>query len=85
MDKNRIEVLPASLGVRLNPMFGNIAPDDAVQLIFNLSRDGDAPGHWNEEPHSSISNTQLRKVGCRRIRSIPTMNATTTGRGKRRA
>ena len=32
-------------------VFGNIAPDETVKLVFNLSRDEDVRGPWNEEPH----------------------------------
>jgi Mn-containing catalase len=33
-----------------DPMFGNIAPDDTVKLVFNLSRGDDVRGPWNEGP-----------------------------------
>ena len=33
-----------------DPFFGNIAPDDTVKLVFNLSQGDDARGPWNEEP-----------------------------------
>src|ERR1700712_1704598 len=33
-----------------DPFFGNIAPDDTVKLVFNLSQDEDVRGPWNEEP-----------------------------------
>jgi Mn-containing catalase len=33
-----------------DPMFGNIAPDDTVKLVFNLSQGEDARGPWNQAP-----------------------------------
>lgn len=34
------------------PLFGNLQPDNSVDLYFNLSSDGTANerGPWNEEP-----------------------------------
>src|SRR6202012_5962744 len=37
------------MGKRDDPMFGNIAPDDTVKLVFNLSHGEDVRGPWNEE------------------------------------
>ncbi len=39
-----------SLGKLDDPMFGNVLPDDTVNLYFNLSKDedGDIRGPWNE-------------------------------------
>src|ERR1700683_1258992 len=34
-----------------DPMFGNVAPDDTVKLVFNLSQGEDERGPWNEEPN----------------------------------
>jgi Mn-containing catalase len=41
-----------SLGKLTDPMFGNVRPDETVDLYFNLSKDGalDARGPWNSEP-----------------------------------
>jgi Mn-containing catalase len=41
-----------SLGKLSDPYFGNIRPDETVDLYFNLSKDGqlDARGPWNSEP-----------------------------------
>jgi Mn-containing catalase len=41
-----------SLGKLTDPMFGNVKPDETVDLYFNLSKDGplDARGPWNSEP-----------------------------------
>ena len=33
-----------------DPLFGTIAPDDTVKLVFNLSQGEDARGPWNEGP-----------------------------------
>jgi Mn-containing catalase len=39
-----------SMGKLDEPFFGNIAPDETVKLVFNLSREEDVRGPWNEEP-----------------------------------
>jgi len=41
-----------SLGKLTDPMFGNIQPDETVDLYFNLSSNGsqDQRGPWNSEP-----------------------------------
>lgn len=40
-----------SLGKLTDPMFGNIQPDETVNLYFNLSNNGhDERGPWNSEP-----------------------------------
>jgi Mn-containing catalase len=40
-----------SLGKLTDPFFGNIQPDETVDLYFNLSTDGkDSRGPWNSEP-----------------------------------
>lgn len=40
-----------SLGKLTDPFFGNIQPDETVDLYFNLSTDGkDERGPWNSEP-----------------------------------
>ncbi len=39
-----------SMGKLDDPFFGNIAPDDTVKLVFNLSQGDDQRGPWNEEP-----------------------------------
>lgn len=33
-----------------DPMFGTVAPDDTVDLAFNLSKGDDRRGPWNSEP-----------------------------------
>jgi Mn-containing catalase len=39
-----------SMGKLDDPMFGNIAPDDSVKLVFNLSQGEDVIGPWNSAP-----------------------------------
>ena len=39
-----------SIGKLTDPMFGDVAPDDTVKLVFNLSRGEDERGPWNEAP-----------------------------------
>lgn len=41
-----------SLGKLEDPLFGNVKPNDTVNLYFNLSRDGalEKRGPWNKEP-----------------------------------
>jgi Mn-containing catalase len=41
------------MGKLTDPIFGNVAPDDTVNVYFNLSQggsDGDSRGPWNEAP-----------------------------------
>ena len=39
-----------AMGKLDDPMFGNVAPDDTVKLVFNLSQGEDVRGPWNQEP-----------------------------------
>ncbi|MHB1303069.1 MAG: manganese catalase family protein [Acidiphilium sp.] len=39
-----------SLGKLTDPMFGTIAPDETVDVVFNLSHGEDMRGPWNTEP-----------------------------------
>lgn len=41
-----------SLGKLTDPLFGNVQPDETVDLYFNMSKDGqlDTRGPWNTEP-----------------------------------
>jgi Mn-containing catalase len=42
-----------SLGKLDDPFFGNVQPDETVELYYNLSTDGkgkDERGPWNSEP-----------------------------------
>jgi Mn-containing catalase len=43
----------ASIGKLDDPMFGNVKPDETVDLYFNMSRNGalDMRGAWNQEPN----------------------------------
>ena len=38
------------LGKLTEPLFGNVAPDDTVDVYFNLSHGEDERGPWNSEP-----------------------------------
>jgi Mn-containing catalase len=41
-----------SLGKLTDPLFGNIKPDDTVNIYYNLSQNGqDERGPWNSEPN----------------------------------
>jgi Mn-containing catalase len=41
-----------NLGKLDDPLFGNVQPDDSVDLFFNLSKNGDIKlGPWNSEPN----------------------------------
>lgn len=44
-----------SMGKLDDPFFGNIQPDDTVNLVFNLSKGDDYRGPWNEDPFEYIS------------------------------
>jgi len=39
-----------SMGKLDDPFFGNIPPDETVNLVFNLSHGEDVRGPWNEGP-----------------------------------
>jgi Mn-containing catalase len=39
-----------SMGKLDDPMFGNVAPDDTVKLVFHLSQGEDERGPWNQAP-----------------------------------
>jgi Mn-containing catalase len=43
-----------------DPMFGNVRPDETVDLYFNLSQDGalDGRGPWNSEPFRYVDAPQ---------------------------
>lgn len=44
-----------AMGKLDDPFFGNIQPDDTVNLVFNLSKGDDFRGPWNEDPFEYIS------------------------------
>ena len=54
-----------SLGKLTDPFFGNIQPDETVDIYYNLSTDGDGKdqrGPWNSEPaFNYIANPLERK------------------------
>jgi Mn-containing catalase len=66
-----------SLGKLTEPNFGNVKPDETVDLYFNLSKDGqlDSRGPWNQEPPSNTSTTRPRKAARLRRSRTPTTNA----------
>jgi Mn-containing catalase len=39
-----------AMGKLDDPFFGNVAPDESVKLVFNLSQGQDERGPWNEGP-----------------------------------
>jgi Mn-containing catalase len=39
-----------SMGKLSDPMFGNVPPDETVDLVFNLSQGEDVRGPWNQAP-----------------------------------
>ena len=49
-------------------MFGNVRPDETVDLYFNLSKDGqlDTRGPWNTEPVFKYVEIRPRKATRRR-------------------
>ena len=65
-----------------DPMFGKIAADETVDLVFNLSKDEDVRGPWNEKPFQYIEDPRP-KAACHRHRSIPTTKAMTRGHRSR--
>ncbi len=47
-----------SMGKLDDPYFGTIAPDETVNIVFNLSHGEDARGPWNEKPLEYIEDPQ---------------------------
>ena len=47
-----------SIGKLDDPYFGTIAPDDTVNVVFNLSQGEDARGPWNNAPFKYIQDPQ---------------------------
>jgi Mn-containing catalase len=45
-----------SMGKLTDPMFGNVQPDDTVNIVFNLSQGDDHRGPWNEAPFEYDAN-----------------------------
>jgi Mn-containing catalase len=55
-----------SIGKLTDPMFGTIAPDETVKLVFNLSSGGeDTRGPWNEPPAFDYVETPEPRGGPR--------------------
>jgi Mn-containing catalase len=46
------------LGKLTDPLFGNVPPDDTVNVVFNLSQGEDVRGPWNEKPFHYEANPQ---------------------------
>jgi Mn-containing catalase len=44
-----------AMGKLDDPYFGNIPPDDTVEIVFNLSQGEDARGPWNQKPFEYIA------------------------------
>jgi Mn-containing catalase len=44
-----------AMGKLDDPYFGNIPPDETVDIVFNLSQGEDLRGPWNEEPFEYVS------------------------------
>ncbi len=47
-----------AMGKLEDPYFGNVPPDDTVDIVFNLSAGEDSRGPWNEKPFRYIENPQ---------------------------
>ena len=47
-----------AMGKLDDPFFGNVAPDDTVDIVFNLSSGQDARGPWNEKPFKYIEHPE---------------------------
>ena len=69
--------------VLTDPMFGGVAPDETVKLVFNLSQGEDLRGPWNEAPEFNYIEDPEPQGGMPQ----PPMNADDEGHtnGKARA
>jgi len=47
---------PDAMGKLTDPFFGNIEPDETVNVVYNLSQGQDARGPWNEKPFEYVAN-----------------------------
>jgi len=47
-----------AMGKLDDPYFGNIPPDDTVDIVFNLSAGQDSRGPWNQKPFKYIENPE---------------------------
>jgi Mn-containing catalase len=68
-----------SMGKLDDPFFGNIGPDETVKLVFNLSRDEDMRGPWNEGPDFDYVADPEPKGGL----PLPPINADDDGHASR--
>jgi Mn-containing catalase len=46
------------MGKLTDPFFGNIQPDETVNVVYNLSQGQDARGPWNEKPFDYKANPE---------------------------
>jgi Mn-containing catalase len=47
-----------AMGKLTDPFFGNIQPDETVNVVYNLSQGQDARGPWNEKPFEYKANPE---------------------------
>ncbi len=47
-----------SMGKLTDPFFGNVQPDDTVNVVFNMSHGQDVRGSWNKAPFEYIENPE---------------------------
>jgi Mn-containing catalase len=48
----------SSIGKLDDPFFGNIQPDETVDVVFNLSKGDDYRGPWNKDAFRYVSDPQ---------------------------
>jgi hypothetical protein len=54
-----------AMGKLTDPMFGTVAPDNTVKLVFNLSHGEDVRGPWNDGPEFEyVANPEPIGVGA---------------------
>jgi Mn-containing catalase len=46
------------LGKLTDPIFGNVPPDDTVNIVYNLSQGEDVRGPWNERPFEYVAHPE---------------------------
>jgi len=47
-----------AMGKLDDPLFGTVAPDDTVNIVFNLSQGEDQRGPWNQKPFQYVADPQ---------------------------
>jgi Mn-containing catalase len=47
-----------AMGKLDDPLFGTVAPDDTVNIVFNLSQGEDHRGPWNKKPFQYVTDPQ---------------------------